>query len=109
VAWQTAEGTTASWNPLATTQDMPGATLFNSVGVKNYPSLASGVQATILTLQGTSHGYEQIVADLQASMDPMVTGGAINASDWCYGCSGGQYVIELIPVVEQYFSSYANR
>jgi peptidoglycan hydrolase CwlO-like protein len=109
VAWESAEGTDASWNPLATTYDIAGATMFNSVGVKNYPSLAVGIQATIGTLQGTSHGYEHIVAGLMASKDPMVTGGAINASDWCYGCSGGQYVIELIPVVEKYYSKYANR
>jgi hypothetical protein len=109
VAWQSAEGTDASWNPLATTYDMPGATMFNSVGVKNYPSLGAGIQATIGTLQGSSHGYEAIVSHLRASSDPMVTGGAINASDWCHGCAGGQYVIELIPVVEKYYENYANR
>ena len=109
VAWQSAEGTSASWNPLATTQDMPGATMFNSVGVKNYSSLGSGIQATILTLEAPGHGYEDILSDLRASKDSMTTGGAINASDWCHGCSGGRYVIELIPVVEQYFSTYANR
>jgi peptidoglycan hydrolase CwlO-like protein len=109
VAWESAEGTMASWNPLATTYDMPGATLFNSVGVKNYRSLAQGVQATIGTLQAPGHGYQAIVGDLVASTDPMTTAQAINASDWCHGCAGGQYVVELVPVVEQYFSSYSGR
>jgi hypothetical protein len=38
VAWAEAEYTAARWNPLATTKDMPGATNFNSHGVKNYTS-----------------------------------------------------------------------
>src|SRR5205823_14688638 len=88
VAWQSAEGTMASWNPLATTYDMPGATDFNSVGVKNYTSVAQGVQAVVRTLENPGHGYEAIVGNLQAAADPMVTAGAINASDWCHGCSG---------------------
>ena len=57
----------------------------------------------------TRESSNLFVPGLMASKDPMITGGAINASDWCYGCSGGQYVIELIPVVERYFSKYANR
>ena len=109
VAWESAEGTLASWNPLATTYDMPGATQFNSAGVRNYRSLADGIQAIIMTLGIPGHGYESIVADLRARDDPMTTAGAINASDWCHGCAGGQYVIELVPVVEQYFAEYAGR
>ena len=109
VAWESAEGTLASWNPLATTYDMAGATQFNSAGVRNYRSLADGIQAIIMTLGIPGHGYESIVADLRARDDPMTTAGAINASDWCHGCAGGQYVIELVPVVEQYFAEYAGR
>ena len=109
VAWQSAEGTTATWNPLATTYSMPGATEFNSVGVRNYASLRDGIHAVVGTLKNPGHGYEAIVADLKASFDPMVTAEAINASDWCHGCAGGQYVTELIPAVEQYFASYSSR
>jgi hypothetical protein len=47
VAWQKAEGTRAANNPLATTQGMPGATRFNSVGVKNYLSYDDGIAANI--------------------------------------------------------------
>src|SRR5205807_3361422 len=97
VAWQSAEGTMASWNPLATTYSMSGATDFNSVGVKNYQSLDQGLQAIVGTLQATGHGYEAILADLRSSAPSLTTGGAINASDWCHGCAGGRYVIDLIP------------
>jgi len=109
VAWQSAEGTTASWNPLATTYSMPGASGFNSVGVQNFASLAQGIQAIAMTLKSAGHGYQAIVSDLQASAAPMVTATAINASDWCHGCAGGQYVLDLIPVVEQYFQAYSSR
>src|SRR5690242_5737591 len=49
-AWAQAEGTKAGFNPLATTQAMPGASSFNGVGVKNYASYADGLQATATTL-----------------------------------------------------------
>jgi hypothetical protein len=109
VAWQAAEGTMASWNPLATTYSMPGATSFNSIGVKNYRSLTQGIRAIALTLQTTGYGYEFVIADLQASSDPMVTATAINASYWCHGCAAGQYVIQLVPAVEQYFAEFSSR
>jgi hypothetical protein len=107
VAWQSAEGTMATWNPLATTYQMPGATEFNSVGVKNYTSLAQGIQAIILTLGSPNYGYPSVVSDLRASADPVVTAEAINASGWCHGCSGGQYVLDLVPAVEQYYASFS--
>ena len=47
--------------------------------------------------------------NLQASADPFVTADAINASDWCYGCAGGQYVLDLVPIVEQYFTQFSSR
>jgi hypothetical protein len=37
----------------------------------------------------------------------MTTAKAINASMWCSGCANGQYVVDLIPSVEQYYDSYA--
>ena len=108
VAWQSAEGTMASWNPLATTYPMPGATDFNSVGVKNYTSLAQGIQAIILTLSSPNYGYQAVVSDLRASADPVETADAINASGWCHGCAGGQYVIDLVPAVEQYYARFSS-
>ena len=107
VSWETAEFTMARWNPLATTYPMPGATAFNGSGVRNYVSLSQGLQATIATLRASGHGYGAILSDLAHNADPMSTARAINASDWCHGCANGRYVIDLVPVVERYFESYA--
>jgi hypothetical protein len=64
VAWQAQEGTDARFNPLATTHWMPGSTDFNSVGVKNYRSVAQGLAAARETLEqgADSYGYEPILA-----------------------------------------------
>ena len=51
VAWETAEGTLATWNPLATTIDMPSATVYNTSGVRNYTTKQQGIDATIKTLE----------------------------------------------------------
>jgi len=50
MAWMQAEGDAGRFNPLNTTHAMPGATDFNSVGVKNYASFEDGVKATAETL-----------------------------------------------------------
>ena len=50
----------ARWNLMATTMSEPGATTFNSVGVKNYPSPTVGAMATAATL--TNGFYPAIVA-----------------------------------------------
>ena len=109
VAWQAAEGTQASWNPLATTLQMPGSIPFNSVGVQNYTSLAQGLDAIHQTLLrgATNYGYGAVLASLSRCADAMTTALAINASSWCRGCTGGAYVTGLIPVVEAYFETYA--
>jgi hypothetical protein len=108
VAWETAEFTSAKWNPLATTYAMPGSTYYNSSGVRNYVSLQQGLEATKKTLSRHGLGYEQILLDLARNADPMDTARAINASRWCNGCADGQYVVELVPRVEQNYDSYAN-
>ncbi len=63
-AWARAEGGTASYNPLNTTEPWPGATDYNSVHVKNYASGPSGIAATAATL--VNGHYDGIVADLRA-------------------------------------------
>ncbi|MGH2783755.1 MAG: hypothetical protein ACRDJ1_00660 [Actinomycetota bacterium] len=109
VAWQVAEYTSAQWNPLATTYPMPGATEFNSHGVRNYVSLEQGLDASRLTLSHCCYGYEAIIASLARNADPMTTGQAINDSRWCRGCADGGYVIDLIPTVEEYYDEYAGK
>lgn len=109
VAWQLAEGTSARWNPLATTWRMPGSTQFNGHRVQNYVSLEQGLEATRKTLSRPKLGYEPILSNLRAGAPAMDTAKAINASRWCRGCADGQYVIELIPIVERYYEKYAKR
>lgn len=108
VAWQVAEYTKATWNPLATTYVMPGATVFNSHGVKNYRSMEQGIQASIGTLRLPSRGYEPVLASLARGAPAMETAEAINASLWCRGCAGGNYVTGLIEAVEQSYDRYAS-
>ena len=62
-AWARAEGGTARYNPLNTTQPWPGSTDYNSVGVKNYPNGAAGIAATASTL--VNGHYNGLVADLR--------------------------------------------
>jgi peptidoglycan hydrolase CwlO-like protein len=109
VSWQVAEFTQAAWNPLATTYPMPGSTLYNGSGVRNYVSAGQGLEATRLTIRGgmDRYGYGRIVSSLAACADPMTTARAINASSWCRGCAGGTYVVGMVPKVEVDYSTYA--
>ncbi|PKK85639.1 MAG: hypothetical protein CVT48_04550, partial [Thermoplasmata archaeon HGW-Thermoplasmata-1] len=47
------ENTKAQYNPLATTwtTGKPGETKFNNAGVKNYPDIETGIEATVKTLK----------------------------------------------------------
>jgi len=63
-AWHACEGGFATFNPLNTTQPEPGATNYNSVGVKNYPDQATGLKGTRDALQNGR--YDGIVSDLRA-------------------------------------------
>jgi hypothetical protein len=82
-AWAQAEGTKATYNPLATTQSMPGATSFNSVGVRNYASYADGIRATAQTL--TNGHYPNILAALRAGNSAVAVGRAVANSPWGTG------------------------
>ena len=109
VAWQAQESTDARFNPLATTHAMQGATDFNSVGVKNYRSVAQGLAAARETLEqgADSYGYQPILASLRACNDAEATAWYINASAWCRGCTGGAYLTALLPAVRADYASYA--
>ena len=111
VAWQAAEGTAAAHNPLATTHDMPGSTGFNSVGVRNFPSVEVGLRATVETLRlpMPSYGYEAILSALGRCAPAATTAMAINASAWCRGCAGGLYVLNVLPLVQADYAAFANR
>ena len=86
LAWAQLEGTDAAFNPLADELDQPGATDFNTAGVKNYPDLDTGIQAVVDTLTGhdaDTRGYTRIVTVL---MDPRTEfadfRSAVAASAW---------------------------
>lgn len=83
-AWAQAEGGSARWNPFNTTQTAPGATSYNSIGVRNYPSLQAGIHATIQTLKNGY--YTGILGALRHGHDPLAVARAIGASPW--GTSG---------------------
>ena len=109
VAWQTQEGTSATWNPLATTYRMTGTDAINDAGVRNYLSMAQGLDATRLTLEGgwSSNGYGLIVKRLQACAKATETVEAITDSDWCPGCSD-RYVGGLVARVDEDYRTFAD-
>ncbi len=86
-AWEMAEGghwyNTAYYNPLNTTQSMPGATVFNSVGVKAYTSWKQGLQATVITLKNGYYGG--IIEALRRGNDSTAVAAAVGASPWGTG------------------------
>jgi hypothetical protein len=81
-AWQRAEGGSPD-NPFNTTQGAPGATDFNSVGVKRYPDVATGVAATVKTL--LNGYYPNIIAALKAGNNAAAVADAIESSPWGTG------------------------
>ena len=87
VAWEMAEGghwyNTAYYNPLNTTQSMPGATVFNSVGVKAYTSWAQGLKATVITMHNGFYGG--ILDALSRGNDAQAVADAVAASPWGTG------------------------
>jgi peptidoglycan hydrolase-like protein with peptidoglycan-binding domain len=56
VAVMAGENTKAAWNPCATEEAEPGDSDYNPDGVKNYPSEAEGVAATVATLRNGRYG-----------------------------------------------------
>lgn len=67
-AWRVAEGSNAKFNYLDTTQAAAGATDYNSVHVRNYPDLKTGVEATAQTLENGY--YADILAAFHRGKDP---------------------------------------
>jgi uncharacterized protein YukE len=97
IAWSNEEGghfhNGAHFNPLNTTLNEPGATTFNSVGVKAYTSWDQGVTATAATLQNGR--YNDIVAALKGGDAAQTAASASSLKTW----SGGGYgsILRTIP------------
>lgn len=63
-----AEGGSAKNNPCNTTLSLPGATNYNSIGVKNYPTPEVGIEATVKTLkENNGQRYFKIRRRLRAN------------------------------------------
>lgn len=88
-----AEGGTARYNPLNTTEPWPGATDYNDAGVKNYPTGADGIEATYLTL--TNGHYNGIVRDMRTHLSArqMVER---NASEFDVWGTGSKLILEVL-------------
>ena len=83
-AWQ--------WNnPLNTTQPYPGATCVNSVCVRNYPSRAAGITATVQTL--LNGYYPTLVAGLRQADAGLFFSAPREMATWGtgYGCVRASY------------------
>lgn len=73
-------------NPLNTTQPASGASSVNSVGVKSYPDIGTGVNATVQTL--LNGHYPNIISNLRASTPASGWGNACSdLGVWGTGCS----------------------
>lgn len=108
VSWCQAEGSVAAWNPLATTQDYPGATNFNSVGVKEYLTAEDGLDATARTLNYGAdrnlYGYKPIRRRLRGDAWAKWTLTAVERSVWGTGGLG----LRVLPQIKQYWDHYRN-
>lgn len=109
VSWMTAEGGTAHYNPLNTTQKMPGSWDYNWVPVQNYPDLETGLEATVKTLNYGAdrglYGYHAIRHNLRRNAWARRTLGAVERSAW----GTGGLALRVLPYAKRNFESYANR
>jgi hypothetical protein len=83
-AWRQAEGGKAKNNPFNTTFKMPGATSYNSVGVKNYETPEKGIEATCKTLKNgrDKYGYDKIIDGLKNDVGLSQLSDAVINSKW---------------------------
>jgi hypothetical protein len=80
LAWMKAEGGSAHFNPMNTTQKASGSTPYNSAGVQNYTSWNQGIQATVATL--TNGSYGPVLAALRGDKGAQAIAQAVGASPW---------------------------
>lgn len=106
VSWMQAEGGSAKWNPLNTTQEMAQATDYNWVGVKNYVSFEQGVAATVKTLNYGAdrglYGYKPIRRRLRKNAWAYWTLRAVEKSIW----GTGGLALRCLPGVKAHWDHY---
>ena len=106
ISWMQAEGGNALWNPLNTTQPMPGAWDYNWVHVKNYPDFETGMDATVKTILQTADwlGYGPIRDRLRKSARPRRTLRAVEQSVW----GTGGLALDVLPYVQRDYRQYSS-
>lgn len=91
VTWEMSEGghfvNNATYNPLNTTQDAPGATSINPKGVKAYPDYETGMAAAIKTISSPNYGYPAIISALRNGNSAPAVLSAIGQSSWGTGAA----------------------
>lgn len=93
--WSKCEGTSARFNPLATTQPMTGATDFNTAHVKNYVDFEQGVEATRITI--TNRYYPHIVQGLKdGDLTHMIRSNKTAREELNTWGSGGDCVVHFL-------------
>lgn len=107
VSWIQAEGGSAKWNPLNSTHDAPGATTYNWAGVKNYPDSATGLSATVTTLNYGAdrniYGYRKIRHRLRQNNGSFSTLRAVEKSEW----GTGGLALACLPFVKRSWDYYS--
>lgn len=93
-AWARAEGGTARFNPLNTTEPWQGATDYNQDGVKNYPTSADGIAATYLTL--VNGHYIGIVNTMRAGRASARWCVERNAAEFDTWGTGSKLILEVL-------------
>lgn len=93
-AWARAEGGSARYNPLNTTQPWPRAWDYNTAGVKDYWSGADGIGATAATL--TNGYYSGIVADLRSGTKNARQIATDNAAEFDKWGTGSAAILRLL-------------
>jgi len=80
LAWMKAEGGSAKFNPMNTTQHAQGSTDYNSAGVQSYKTWDDGVNATVATL--TNGRYGAVVDAIRGDRGPQAVAQAVGRSPW---------------------------
>lgn len=84
-AWLQSEGGSARNNPTNTTLPKPGATNYNSVGVKNFPTQQVGIEATVETFDTPGQGYDKFESAMKRNAPARTTCRLIGESSWGTG------------------------
>lgn len=85
MAWAQSEGGNARNNMLNTSWPMPGDTIYNSHGVRNYPDIETGLTATVKTFDSPNQGYDKFESAMKRGDRAEVICRMIGESNWGTG------------------------